>query len=394
MAVAGFAVNGLAYAVPVLGARRLSAADLGALATVLALGAIASVAGLGLQAALAVRWAREGAAPHAWRVTLATAAVAASVLVVATPLISANLHLSPVLPSLLAVMTASVVVASRFLGELQGRQRFAALAACMLLLAVVRYGGVLVGVLVGAGVVGSIVLGAVLAWLVLPAFAVSHRLGGSQTARPDAPAIRGREVATASAATFAMLAISYADLIVARAVLPAAESGAYAVGAVLSRGAMWAPQVVTVLALPRLAQGSRRALLGALAIVGAGGVALVSAAAIGGGLAVRLAGGPGYAELSGYAAGFAAVGALYALVFVFVNAEIAASARLPAGSLWLAIMGLAVATRLIGPPTLRGILILSLVTAALTTLATGATVLIAKRPQVTPRGADRRTARG
>ncbi len=56
--VATVVTNALAYVVPMLGARRLTAADLGALATVLALAAIAAVPGFGLQIAVAAHRAR------------------------------------------------------------------------------------------------------------------------------------------------------------------------------------------------------------------------------------------------------------------------------------------------------------------------------------------------
>ncbi|MEV1145669.1 polysaccharide biosynthesis protein, partial [Micromonospora sp. NPDC049799] len=59
--VATVLTNALAYVVPVLGARRLTPADLGALATVLALAAIAAVPGFGLQIAVAAHRARQGA---------------------------------------------------------------------------------------------------------------------------------------------------------------------------------------------------------------------------------------------------------------------------------------------------------------------------------------------
>src|SRR5688572_17331725 len=62
---AGVLANGLAYVVPVLGARQLTAADLSALATLLAMTAIAGVASTGLQIAVAVHRARSGPVPTA-----------------------------------------------------------------------------------------------------------------------------------------------------------------------------------------------------------------------------------------------------------------------------------------------------------------------------------------
>jgi len=392
--VAGFVVNGFGYVVPVLGARQLSAGDLGALAAVLALGAVAAVPALGLQTALAVRWAKDGQVRNAGRLALATTALTVGILVAATPLITALLHISALPSLLLAATIAAVIVASRWLGQLQGAQRFGQLAVGMVLLAVARYGGVIAGLAAGAGVTGSLAVGAVVAWLTLPVLALlasraepaSDSTRGdaassgatsspAATARPDGRGrLAGRDIFAASGATLAMLAISYADLILARYLLPPADAGAYAVGAVLTKGALWAPQVVTILALPRLAQGSRRALIYALAVVAACDAVLVAAAFLAGDLAIWLAGGPGYAGISGYAPGFAAVGALYALVFVLVNAEIAARARFPAAPLWVALAGLATVALLWDPPSLGRLLTISVTTAALTTLAMGAVV--------------------
>jgi O-antigen/teichoic acid export membrane protein len=212
-----------------------------------------------------------------------------------------------------------------------------------------------------------------LRWLARPAGAVAA-VGGRLTVG---------DVTRASTATLAMLATSYADLILARSVLPAAEAGAYSVGAVLTKGALWAPSVVTVVALPHLAQGSRRALAAAAGCVAACGVVLVTASASFGGLAMRLAGGESYGHLGRYAVGFAAVGAIYAFVFVFVNAGIAAGARWAAVPLWLALCGLLVAVRVQRHPSLGAIVLTSLCTAVVAAVGT-----IVMRVAVRRRAAD------
>jgi O-antigen/teichoic acid export membrane protein len=369
---AGVVVNALGYVVPLLAARRLSAADLSALATVVAIGAIATVPGLGLQAAIAVRLARHGRVVNAGRATLLTAGATAAALLVATPIMAVALRISAVLGLLLVVTNVAVVIASRWLGELQGEQRFAGLAVGMVLVALARYGGVIVALLAGAGVTESFTVGAIGAWVMLPFVAlVARRRHAVPAPAPEQPPgyVHPRDVVAAGGATLAMLAISYADLILARSLLPAAESGAYAVGSVLTKGALWAPQVVTVMALPRLARGSQRTLVAALAVVAGCGVALVGAALVAGDLAMRIAGGPSYTFLGPYAVGFAAVGALYALVFVFVNAEIAAHVKWPAAPLWIALIGMTIVAQLLHPPTLKSILVLSMSTAAVTTIA-------------------------
>jgi O-antigen/teichoic acid export membrane protein len=359
VAAAGALTNALGYVVPVLGARRLSAADLGALATVLAIAAIAGVPGLGLQIAVAVHRARHPGAPSG-RVGWLTAAVCAAAVVALTPIAGALLDLPAAVTLSLAVYTAAVVVAGRWLGELQGDERFLRLALGMAVLAVGRYGGLIAGLLLGAGLTGSVLIGTAVALLIPPALARlarSHAVAGG-------PGITVRQVVTACSATLAMLAVSYADLILARHLLPADASGAYAVGTVLTKGAIWAPQVVTVMALPRLAQGSRRAFAIAVGLVAACGAVLVAASAVAGGVAFRFAGGADYVGLGRYAPVFALSGALYALVFVVVNAQVAAGARWPSAPLWIACAGFVVAAEWILPHTFTAIMWGAVATAA------------------------------
>lgn len=402
--VATMLTNLLAYLVPMLGARQLTAADLGALATVLAIGAIAGVPSLGLQIAIAVHRAQHGAAPTG-RIALAAAGLTCAALVVAAPVITVTLRLPVVGVALLAALTVAVVLSGRWLGELQGDQRFVRLAAGMTLLAVVRYGGIIAGLLLGVGLVGSLLLGVLVAFLTLPALAwlaagqhpvptsagatgvgmapaaaVAPAAGSApaagEAAAGVAPAaavagggpvrLDAKRVMAACSATLAMLAVSYADLLLARQLLSAAESGAYAVGSVLTKGALWAPQVVTVLALPRLARGDARTRATALALVAASGAVLVSAAAFGGELAFSLAGGTDYVHLAGYAPFFAATGALYAIAFVLVNAQVAAGAKWPAAPLWIGVVGLVAGALLFAPRTIAGVLGSAVITAAVT----------------------------
>ncbi|HEX5598889.1 MAG TPA: polysaccharide biosynthesis protein [Micromonosporaceae bacterium] len=369
--VAAVLTNALAYLVPMLGARQLDAGDLSALATALGLAAIAGVPGLGLQLAIAVHHARHGRVPTG-RVAAMTAALSAGALVVATPVLTMVLRLPAQIPALLAVTTAAVVLAARWLGQLQGEQRFLRLAVAMALLAAGRYGGVIAGLALDAGLTGSLAAGAGVAALSLPFLAWLAAPVDKQPppAGPDErQPLRASQVLTGCSATLAMLVVSYADLILARQLLPAAESGAYAVGTVLTKGALWAPQVVTVLALPRLARGDRGTRRVALALTAGCGLVLVAAAALAGGLAFRLAGGASYAHLGGYAPAFAATGALYALVFVLLNARVAAGVRRPAAPLWVAAAGLIAAALFVAPHTYAGVMWSALITAALATAA-------------------------
>ena len=380
VSVAGLAVNALGYVVPLLGARILSPGDVGALGTVLALGALVGVVGLGVQTAVAVRRAQAGAV-RAGKLTAAVAAIAAGGLVAATPLIATALDLSAWLPPLLGAMMAAVIVGCRWLGEAQGAQRFPALAVGMVLSGLARFGGIILGLSLGAGVVGAVAVGAAVAWMTVPV--LRRLIGGTRDGRrADAGPIRdgglGRAIVAASSANLAMLTISYADLLLARYFLSAADSGTYVVGAVLTKGALWAPAVVTLIALPRLARGNRRTLPVAALVVAACGGVLVLASAFAGELAVRLAGGPAYDGLAGSAWLFALSGALYALVFLFVNARIAAGARRPGLVLWIGALALVVAVAFLRPPTIDGIITIAVITAAVMTVIMG--ILAARRP--------------
>jgi hypothetical protein len=374
------AVNGLAYLVPVAAARLLLPSDLGVLASLLAILAVTAVVGLGLQTALAVRWARQEAVAGAGRVSLATAVITTAALILAAPGLAAVLDLPVYQPLLVAAMTFPVVLAGRWLGELQGRQRYGRLAAGMVMLGLARYGGLLAALWAGQGVTISLVAGTAGAALAVAALPLLCK--DKHAAAITAPeSISARDVIRASSATTAMLAVSYADVILARAVLPAAEAGAYAVGSVLTRGALWAPGVLTVLALPLFARGQRNAVRVTLAGVAATGAILVVIAAIAGDLAVRLAGGEEYVRLGDSAAAFAAIGALYALVFVVVNAEIAAGSPRPAMVLWLALGTLVAIGALQRPSTVDAVLALALTTAAASALAMGTVYAVRRRRQ-------------
>jgi hypothetical protein len=404
---ANVVVNALAYLVPLLAARRLAPDNWGALATVMALLAIVTVPSLGVQTAVAVARSRGGSVANAGRLAALAAGLSGGAVLLATPLLVPALDLPVAAPPLLAALTVPVVLAGRSLGELQGAERFGRLAVGMLAVAVARYAGVIVGLLAGAGVVGALASGVAVAWLVPPLLARLGRepcapessdrglsgrgrrsSGGGPAPGPQerggVDGLRMAAVFTATSATFAMLAVSYADLILARHLLAPAASGAYAVGAVLTRGAIWAPQVVTLLLLPRLAQGRRHALGAGLGLLGGAGAALVAAAATASDLAVRLAGGARYGDLARHAPWFAALGALYAVAFFLLNARIAAGASRPAAPLWVALGVLAAALLLARPVTVGATLGIALGIAALATAAMGVAVHRDARKRVAP----------
>ncbi|MDR6322269.1 lipopolysaccharide biosynthesis protein [Actinoplanes couchii] len=372
---AGVLANGLAYVVPVVAARKLSPADLSVLATLLAMTAIVGVASTGLQIAIAVHRARNGPVP-AGRSALLTVAASAGALLLVLPIAVSVLRLPVTATALAAVSTIGVVAAGRWLGEMQGDERFLPLAAGLAVVAGGRYGGVVLGLAAGASLTTALLAGAATAILALPALHLLARRPRDEQHLTGEP-LAVRAIFTAGAATLATLVVSYADFLLARRFLPADVSGAYAVGTILTKGALWAPQVVTVLALPRLAQGDRRTLRLGLGLVGSCGAILVTASAVAGDLAFRLAGGPDYASLGRYAPVFAATGACYGLVFMLVNAQVAAGARWPSAPLWVVTVLLVAAVWLVAPRTVPGVAWSALAASITALIATG--VLVAAR---------------
>ncbi|WP_051808210.1 hypothetical protein [Actinoplanes subtropicus] len=361
------AANLLAYLPPLLATRRLSPADLGALATALALVAIATMPGVGLQTAVAVATARSGVPVGASRLARLTALACGGALLLGTPLLSAVLRLPLGLPPLLAAMTVPAVLAGRPLGLFQGAERFGRLAAGTVVLAVGRYAGVVIGLAAGFGLIGSFALGALVAWSVplLLRWLAPPRGDGS------AGVLRGRAVLAAASASMAILVASYADLILARRLLPAGESGAYAVGAVLTRAAIWAPQVVTILALPRLARGGAAFFVGLKLLFGAG-LVLFAGTVLTGGFLVGVIGGGRYAALAGLAPYFVLLGAVYAITVFLVNARIADGARWPAAGVWTAAIGLVVLVLVVRPETVPELLVCATGAAVLSAVSTAA----------------------
>jgi len=335
VAVAAMAANVLAYGLRLSGNWLLESDENGALGALIALLTVATVLQIGTQTVAAVRTARGNADPARMvaigiRLSVATSAV----LVLASPLLTAVLHLPSVWPAVaLAAAVGPLNAIGIHFGLLQGAERFGRLAVLTAVAAIGRSVGGLIGLLIGRNAFTTLLGVAVGGALALAAaYALSRPV--RHVPGTNVPGIR--EVLGACSAMLAMLALVNADLLLARAVLPADVSGEYAVGAILTNAAYWAPQVVAVVALPRLAQGQRRALVVSVLVVGVTGLVGVVATVVAGDLAVRLAGKGAYAGLADEVWLFAAAGAGWALVNLFLTARIAAGSRWVAAPLWIA----------------------------------------------------------
>ncbi|WP_157121303.1 polysaccharide biosynthesis protein [Nocardia miyunensis] len=150
----------------------------------------------------------------------------------------------------------------------------------------------------------------------------------------------GMAVLRAVQAQAALMAMSSADLIVARIVLERDDAGRYALGAIATKIAFWLPQAVGVVLYPRMAQpqSSARAIRAALGVLLGVGVAAVAGAAVLAPLAPLFAG-HDYAPIEGWLWLFALDGALLALLQGALLSAIALDRTAPAAITWV---GLAV----------------------------------------------------
>ncbi|MEJ2859352.1 MULTISPECIES: lipopolysaccharide biosynthesis protein [unclassified Saccharothrix] len=330
--------NASGYVLTVVAARVLNPAAFGELGALLAVLLVGAVPAMGLQTHVALKIAadpdrsRRPVVGLGLAVAAAVTAVAALAVPIAVPLLR--------VPDIGAVVWLALCVGPLTLnglwhGLLQGDRRYALFGALVALEAVGRVGGALTalawtgtttGTLAGAalGTVASTTIG----WL------TCGRPGPSRFARADV-----REVLHAGQALLAVVVLVNLDLLLARHVLPATESGEYAVGAVLTKIAYWLPHAIAVTLLPRLArqEGSGQALRTALLVCAALDSAVVLGAAVFGPTATRLIGGKSYVDSALPLWIFALTGTLLALAQLLLYARIAGRDRKATLLVWLAV---------------------------------------------------------
>ncbi|WP_433196593.1 polysaccharide biosynthesis protein [Nocardia sp. CA-107356] len=161
-------------------------------------------------------------------------------------------------------------------------------------------------------------------------------LGGDQ----GVPSVGVLPVLRAVQVQAALMALSSADLIIARIVLDEADASRYALGAIAAKIAFWLPQAVGVVLYPRMAQPthSARAIRDALAVLSGIGLVAVVGAAVAAPLAPLFAG-QDYAPIQSMLWLFALQGAILAVLQGALLSAIAVDRTSLAAVTWL---GLAV----------------------------------------------------
>lgn len=324
--------------------RLLSPGDYGAVAALLGLSLVGTVPGLALQVVLARRTATAAADPATrgvlWSVLLVWSTVVAvgvgALAAALSPVGTALLHLRAVAPMLwLAASLVPFTVVSAVQGLLQGAERFTALSVSLALVGL----GKLVGGVGGAawGVTGVLAGTAIAALLVTVAslglLARDLRWPGRDR-RPNGMA---SELRAATSGMFGLFALQNVDLLLARHMLPARQSGVYAAGSLAAKGTFWLLHVVAVVVFPRLTdpQQHRALLRRSLLLVAATAGAAVLAATAAGPTLLPLVFGHDYRALGVVAGVFALVGSLVAAAELLLYADVAVRRYRMAWGLWL-----------------------------------------------------------
>ncbi|MGH3713887.1 MAG: hypothetical protein ACRDT4_10570 [Micromonosporaceae bacterium] len=335
--------NALGYVFNLTAARALVPEVYGALGSLMALLLVGVVPAMGLQTATALYIARLSGAE---RVTgerrllgsgLIVACLVATVTVLVSPLVKAYLHLPGYAPLLfLAAAFWSLTLHGLFQGTLQGNRRFGALAALTIMDGTAKFGGGLIGLLATRTLAGTLagvacggVLIAVTGWILC-----RRRLplaGRAQLAR---------RIFHATWPIFGMVLLINLDVVLARHHLPGPAAGDYAVGAILTKIALWLPQAVGVVVLPRLADPAdrRRTMPWALGLIALLDSAVVLVALVLGGALFGIIGGAGYGAYGGRAWMFACLGSFLALAYLLLYSRIATADRWSSAAVWVAVV--------------------------------------------------------
>ncbi|RDI46776.1 polysaccharide biosynthesis protein [Nocardia mexicana] len=412
--------NVAGYLLQLLAGRWLGVAGYSEFASLLAVQLLCAVPALALQNVVARELVRGASIAAVRRLGWRCAAIVAVAAVVFVPAVSVVLHVSAVAAAGAMLAAPALVLLSGEQGVLQGGRRFRSLALVLGGAGVARVTPALIVLAVGGG--SAVALWATAAGLSAAAFGARRVAGNSPPAdlpgatttagdssgpdrprQPSSPAAppahprtpfepgkRVREQAGSAAVGVlpvlraaqvqaVLMALSSADLIVARIVLDDADASRYALGAIATKIAFWLPQAVGVVLYPRMAQPqhSARAVRDALGVLSAIGVVAVAGAAVCAPLAPLFAG-QDYAPIEGWLWLFALDGALLALLQGALLSAIAVDRTAPAAVTWAA-LAVEVVVMLVFARSLPALIGTATIVAATATAAMVAVVLRATR---------------
>lgn len=357
MAVAMIVMNVATYGYTLVAARLLGPDSYGAFAAVMGLLLVLGVLQLGLQTTGARRVAADPTSVaqverELLRVSVVTSAALAVLCLVFAPLVDRLLNLDNLMIALLVAATAfPMTLMGGQAGILQGERRWRALALLYVAAGVPRF---VIGValllwrpteaVAMLAVAVAFWAPVVVGWWALRRSAsgrVENATGG-HGARSILIETRGN-----SHALLAFLALSNADIIIARDVLSPREAGLYAGGLILVKAVLFLPQFVVIVAFPSMSDSEvrRRAVLRSIGLVVALGAVSVVGAWLLSGLALVFVGGPQYADIEGRLWLFAVLGTVISLVQLLVYSVVARQSRRAVYAIWAALAAFLVLSR-------------------------------------------------
>lgn len=346
IAVAIAVMNVATYGFQMVAARLLGPSEYGAVAGLMAVLLVASVLQIGLQTTAARRISASPDAVDEIERTMLTLGFRSSltigaVLLALAPLMWHLLRLESIYPALLlAAAAVPLTIQGAHAGILQGERRWGALALLYVAAGVPRL------------VVGLAAMwirpteGAAMAAVALAGFApiVVGHLALRRRHHRGTPGAEGdhqvraalTETLHGSLAMLAFLAITNADIIVARNVLTDHDSGLYAGGLILTKAVLFLPQFVVVIAFPAMstARERRRALLRGLTLVIGLGLCAVVGSVVLSDVAMLFVGGDDYAEIEDRLWLFAVLGTALAALQLLVYSVLARQSRRSAFVMW------------------------------------------------------------
>jgi len=348
IAVAMAVMNVTTYGFTIIAARVLGPKSYGALASLLATLLVIGVLQLSFQATAARRISADPDHVAQIEKTVLGVTYRASfaiglVLLVLTPLVNRVLKLDSLSTAALVAVTAvPLTIMGGQAGVLQGERRWWPLAVMYVASGLPR-------VLIGTALILwhpnetnamlGVTLGAIppvlLGWWALR----RERVPGVTSEKHGLRLVM-KEVLHNSQALLAFFALSNADVIVARNVLPEHDAGLYAGGLILTKAVLFLPQFVIVVAFPAMAAAEERrsALTRSLALVAGLGLCATLGALLLKDLALVFVGGDEYREIASTLWVFAILGTALSMLQLLVYSVLARQGRRPVYLVWAAFL--------------------------------------------------------
>lgn len=348
IAVAMAIMNVSTYGFAIIAAHVLGPRSYGALASLLATLLVIGVLQLSFQATAARRISADPDHVAQIEKTVLGVTYRASfaiglVLLALTPLVNRVLKLDSLATAALVAVTAvPLTMMGGQAGVLQGERRWWPLAVMYVASGVPRLvvgtalivwhpdeTNAMLGVAIGA--VPPVILG----WWALR----RDRVPGVSSEKHGLRLVM-KEVLHNSQALLAFFALSNADVIVARNVLPEHDAGLYAGGLILTKAVLFLPQFVIVVAFPSMATADERrgALTRSLAVVAGLGICATLGALLVKNLALVFVGGDEYGEIASKLWVFAILGTALSMLQLLVYSVLARQGRRPVYLVWAAFL--------------------------------------------------------